>query len=71
MLHQPGDFKDLGTLCLLSTNERDMGDMADWMVKYWQPMSAFFKVMEWPIARAITGDERVDIQLLAHNRLLG
>ena len=24
--------------------------------------------MEWPIARAITGDERVDIQLLAHNR---
>ena len=28
----------------------------------------FFQVMEWPIARAITGDERVDIQLLAHNR---
>ena len=26
------------------------------------------QTMEWPIARAITGDERVDIQILAHNR---
>ena len=24
--------------------------------------------MEWPIARGINGDEKVEIQILAHNR---
>ena len=28
----------------------------------------FIQLMEWPIARGINGDEKVDIQILAHNR---
>ena len=28
----------------------------------------FLQLMEWPIARGINGDEKVEIQILAHNR---
>ena len=28
----------------------------------------FFQLLEWPIARGINGDEKLEIQILAHNK---
>ena len=40
----------------------------DFLFIYYHYLTLCVQLMEWPIARGINGDEKVDIQILAHNR---